>query len=65
MCHRRDAVNAQTTYHHDITPPAPQLPPTCAIHNKAMVSVNGKKGPFWSCHEKLQDGSWCPYKPPR
>jgi hypothetical protein len=51
------------TVNHQVA--APEQPPTCAIHNKTMVSVNGKKGQFWSCHEKLADQSWCPYKPPR
>lgn len=38
-------------------------PPVCAIHKTPMVKVKGKKGTFWSCHVKLDDGSWCPYKP--
>lgn len=37
--------------------------PICAIHHKAMIKVQGKKGAFWSCHEKLEDGSYCPFKP--
>ena len=37
-------------------------PPNCAVHNVPMVQVQGKKGPFWSCHEKNDDGSWCSYK---
>ena len=28
-----------------------------------MVKVNGRRGPFWSCHEKNSDGSWCSYRP--
>ncbi len=52
------------TISHQLTTPE-QQPPTCAIHGKPMVSVNGKQGPFWSCHEKLADQSWCPYKPPK
>jgi hypothetical protein len=44
-------------------PPSPA--PICAIHHQPMVSVTGKKGQFWSCHQKLEDGSWCPYKPPK
>jgi hypothetical protein len=51
------------TVNHQVA--APEQPPTCAIHNKPMVSVNGTKGQFWSCHEKLADQSWCPYKPPK
>jgi len=42
-----------------------QEPPICAIHTRPMVSVQGQTGPFWSCHEKLEDGSWCSYKPPK
>jgi len=38
-------------------------PPSCVVHDVAMVQVQGKKGPFWSCHEKNDDGSWCSYKP--
>jgi hypothetical protein len=37
--------------------------PMCAIHKTPMQKVQGKKGSFWSCHTKLDDGSWCPYKP--
>jgi len=52
---------SQPVTHESTTPE--QQPPTCAIHTTPMVSVNGKQGQFWSCHEKLQDGSWCPYRP--
>jgi hypothetical protein len=53
----------QAVDHQDISPtPAP---PICAIHNVAMIRMHGQKGEFWSCHEKLEDGSWCPYKPPK
>ena len=58
------SLQAAETSSHQITLPE-QQPPTCAIHNRPMVSVNGRKGQFWSCHERLDDGSWCPYKPPR
>lgn len=44
--------------------PAEQAP-MCAIHNKPMSKVQGAKGSFWSCHEKLTDGTYCPYKPPK
>lgn len=37
--------------------------PICAIHNKPMTMVKGRKGFFWSCHERLPDGTFCPYKP--
>ena len=38
-------------------------PPICAVHNLPMVKVQGKKGAFWSCHQKMPDGSWCNYRP--
>lgn len=37
--------------------------PICGIHHKPMSLVKGPRGPFYSCHEKLEDGSFCPYKP--
>jgi hypothetical protein len=40
-----------------------EAPPTCAVHHVPMVRVQGRKGPFWSCHEKLPDGTWCSFKP--
>jgi hypothetical protein len=33
--------------------------PQCPIHQKAMVYRNGRRGPFWSCHERKPDGRWC------
>lgn len=39
--------------------------PECAVHFMPMVRVQGKLGPFWSCHQKNLDGSWCTYKPGR
>ncbi len=52
-------------------PPAGPLAPTaeltaaplCAVHQVPMVRVQGKRGPFWSCHEKLPNGDWCAYRP--
>lgn len=38
-------------------------PPICGVHNLPMVKVQGKKGAFWSCHQKMPDGSWCTFKP--
>jgi hypothetical protein len=39
--------------------------PICAIHNAPMNWMPSKHGGgFWSCHVRLPDGSWCPYKPP-
>lgn len=37
--------------------------PLCAIHNKPMVKRSKDGRSWWSCNEKLPDGSWCPYKP--
>jgi hypothetical protein len=36
--------------------------PVCGVHHRPMERVNGKKGPFWSCHERNEDGSWCNFK---
>src|SRR5688572_14572884 len=38
---------------------AAEEPPICPVHQLPMVRVRGRKGPFWSCHRKLADGSWC------
>ena len=38
-------------------------PPICAVHQIPMVLMNGRRGPFWSCHERNDDGSWCSYRP--
>lgn len=37
--------------------------PQCAIHHTPMQKRQGRNGSFWSCPQKLEDGSWCPYKP--
>jgi hypothetical protein len=37
--------------------------PECAVHHVPMVRVEGKYGPFWSCHERGEDGSFCSYRP--
>src|SRR5215213_6835453 len=52
-----------TAYHHDLAPA--EHVPMCAIHHQPMVQVQGATGAFWSCHQKLEDGSWCPYRPPK
>ena len=69
---RSAAVSSQSsssettqTYHHDIQPSETEQPPTCAIHHQPMAEMRGSKGKFWSCHQKLDDGSWCPYRPPK
>jgi hypothetical protein len=52
--------------------PQPSVePPICGIHAKPMnwkSGVSEKTGRpygFWSCGEKLANGEFCPYKPPR
>lgn len=37
--------------------------PICQVHEVPMVRMNGRKGPFWSCHERNADGSFCSYRP--
>jgi hypothetical protein len=38
--------------------------PLCGIHNTPMTLVmKSKNGPFWSCHKRLDNGSWCSYRP--
>ena len=37
--------------------------PMCAVHEVPMVRMQGKRGPFWSCHERNEDGSFCSYRP--
>ena len=41
--------------------------PVCAIHGKPMTRRTTKDGTrsFWSCSERLNDGSYCPYRPPK
>jgi len=39
--------------------------PFCGVHSTPMTQVQGKRGPFWSCHQRTLDGSWCSYRPPR
>jgi hypothetical protein len=47
--------------------PAPDRPnqesPLCGVHRVPMVGMTGKNGFFWSCHQRMADGSWCGYKP--
>jgi hypothetical protein len=44
---------------------AVEEPPICAVHQVPLARVQGRTGPFWSCHEKMSTGQWCPYKPRR
>ena len=55
-----------------ISPPCAQQPdlhqlqaPLCGVHSTPMTQVQGKHGPFWSCHQRTLDGSWCTYRPAR
>ena len=41
----------------------PGEPPVCPTHGEPMTWQKGRKGHFWSCHNRLEDGSWCSYKP--
>lgn len=47
------------------TEAASEQAPICGIHHIAMVGVTGRRGFFWSCHERNPDGSWCTYRPAR
>ena len=40
-----------------------QESPICQNHQIPMVWQKGRKGYFWSCHERMLDGSWCTYRP--
>lgn len=37
--------------------------PICAIHKTPMQKRQGRNGSFWSCPQKLEDNSFCPYRP--
>ncbi len=44
----------------------PEAIPQCAIHHTPMAKRTGRNGQsFWSCPQHLDDGSWCPYRPPK
>ena len=63
-------LNAQgykpaSRYNHSAGARENEPAPVCAIHNKPMHQRQGKNGSFWSCAEKLGDGTYCPYKPPK
>jgi hypothetical protein len=46
------------------TPEADSIePPVCEVHQIPMVRVEGRRGAFWSCHQRNEDGSFCSYKP--
>ena len=37
--------------------------PICGNHHVPMNLMHGKRGAFYSCHERMPDGSWCNYRP--
>ena len=41
----------------------PTEPPICGVHDIPMVRVEGKNGPFYSCHERDAEGRFCSYRP--
>src|SRR5215216_2096485 len=41
----------------------PTEPPICAVHDRPMVRMEGKNGPFYSCHERDEQGQFCSYRP--
>ena len=47
---------------------APQIVPTCGIHNIPMIwktgvsKTTGKPYAFWACSGKMPDGGWCTFK---
>ena len=41
----------------------PEEPPICGVHHIPMVRVEGKHGPFFSCHERDDHGRYCTYRP--
>ena len=45
-------------------PEAPEAQ-LCGVHSTPMTQVQGKHGPFWSCHQRNLDGSWCNFRPAR
>src|SRR3954471_21260160 len=45
------------------TPP-PGEPPVCPTHEQPLHWQKGRKGYFWSCHNRNEDGSWCDFRPP-
>src|SRR5690349_9354955 len=55
-------LDALAQTQHADEPPAGD-PPVCEVHGLPMDWQKGRKGSFWSCHQKMPDGSWCSYKP--
>ena len=40
-------------------------PPLCAIHKTPMQRRSKEGRSWWSCSHKLDDGTYCPYRPPK
>ncbi len=55
-------LDALAQKQHEDEPPEGD-PPLCELHQVPMTWQKGRKGHFWSCHQKNPDGSWCDYKP--
>ena len=41
----------------------PAEPPVCGVHDIPMVRVEGKRGAFYSCHQRDEQGRFCSYRP--
>ena len=54
---------APTTSHNEAYDGTAEAP-RCAVHAVPMVRMDGKHGPFWSCHQRTEDGRFCSYRPP-
>lgn len=60
---RRTAEKPSTSLGDDDPDAQPLRAPLCGIHQVPMTLMHGRRGPFWSCHQKRSDGTWCDYKP--
>ena len=59
----KDAKAVPTPATTPVQQQAAEEPPICAVHAVPMVRVQGRKGPFWSCHQKMPNGGWRNFKP--
>lgn len=60
---RRASEKPETVEIDEVSPVQPLKTPVCAVHKLPMILMHGRRGPFWSCHQKRDDGAWCDYKP--
>lgn len=64
---RARVIAAQLTAKDSVQPATALLqehetPPECPIHQRTLDWVaKGRGGPFWSCHERDDEGTWCTY----